>query len=98
VLHGTRQLCPLIAIQPLYMHPFAAAKMVASLDFIHSRRVWLNMLAGGFKNDLVALGDETAHNECYARLVAYTCIMRRLLEAAGPVTVKGEYYWLRGLV
>ena len=34
----TEQLCPLVAVQPVYMHPYAVAKVVASLGFLHGRR------------------------------------------------------------
>src|SRR6266496_6617877 len=46
----TERLSPLVAVQPVYMHPYTVAKMVASLGFLHGRRVYLNMVAGGFKN------------------------------------------------
>src|SRR5690554_5968654 len=45
VIESTERLCPLVAVQPIYMHPYAVAKMVTSLAFLHGRRVWLNMLA-----------------------------------------------------
>src|SRR5437870_4145979 len=54
IMENTEALCPLVAVQPVYMHPYSVAKMVASLGFLHGRRLWLNMVAGGFKNDLVA--------------------------------------------
>src|SRR3954471_10410628 len=53
---ATQRLAPLVAVQPVYMHPYTAASMVSSLAYLHGRPVHLNMLAGGFKNDLVALG------------------------------------------
>ena len=97
VLQETRQLCPLVAVQPVYMLPYTAAKMVASLASLHGRRIWLNMLAGGFRNDLVALGDETAHDDRYARTIEYTLLMRSLLETDQPVTFAGRFYNARGL-
>jgi alkanesulfonate monooxygenase len=97
VVESTERLCPLVAIQPVYMHPYAAAKMVASLGFVHGRRLFLNMLAGGFKNDLIALGDETPHDDRYARTVEYTTIMTRLLEGNKPVTFSGRYYTVTNL-
>ncbi|HXF97259.1 MAG TPA: LLM class flavin-dependent oxidoreductase [Gaiellaceae bacterium] len=98
ILQATEPLCPLVAVQPLYMHPFTAAKKVATLAFLHGRRVYLNMLAGGFKNDLVALGDETSHDERYARTVEYTLILRQLLSSSGPVSFRGRYYRLENAV
>src|SRR5258705_717281 len=50
------------------------------------------MVAGGFKNALVALNDTTPHDKRYARLVEYTTIVRRLLAGASAVTRRGEFY------
>jgi alkanesulfonate monooxygenase len=97
VLQETRRLCPLVAVQPVYMLPYTAAKMVASLGALHGRRIWLNMLAGGFRNDLIALGDTTAHDDRYARTVEYALLMRRLLESHEPANVSGRFYNVRGL-
>ncbi len=91
ITHTTR-LCPLVAVQPVYMHPYAVAKMVASLGFLHGRRIYLNMVAGGFKKDLESLDDPTPHNERYARLVEYTKLIMDWLSGPGPVTLDGRYY------
>ena len=97
ILAHTERLCPLVAVQPLYLHPYAAAKMVASLAFLYRRRIFLNMLAGGFRNDLQALGDPTAHDERYARTTEYTQIIRALLESPKPVSVEGRHYTIKNL-
>ncbi|HEY2824706.1 MAG TPA: LLM class flavin-dependent oxidoreductase, partial [Gemmatimonadales bacterium] len=97
VIASTTRFRPLIAVQPIYLHPYAAAKMVASLAFMHGRRVCLNMVAGGFKNDLEALNDPTPHDERYARLIEYTTLMLQLLEANQPVTFDGQYYKVKNL-
>ncbi len=97
VIENTSALCPLVAVQPVYMHPFAVAKMVASLAFLHGRQVYLNMVAGGFKNDLLALNDTTPHDSRYERLIEYTSIIRRLLEERLPVTFEGKFYSVKGL-
>ena len=78
IIEATERLCPLVAVQPVYMHPYSVAKMVASLAFLHGRRVYLNMVAGGFKNDLAALNDPTPHDERYARLIEYTTVIMSL--------------------
>jgi alkanesulfonate monooxygenase len=96
IVESTDRLCPLVAVQPIYMHPYTAAKMVSTLAFLHGRRVWLNMLAGGFRNDLLALNDETPHDERYERTVEYTRIMTRLL-AGETVTEDGRYYKVTNL-
>lgn len=97
VLQSTATLCPLVAVQPIYLHPYAAAKMVSSLGLMYGRRLWLNLLAGGFLNDLKALGDDTPHDERYARTTEYTLILRRLLEGREPVSFHGRHYRVEGL-
>jgi alkanesulfonate monooxygenase len=92
VLQSSDSLCPLVAVQPVYAHPYTVAKMVASYGHLYSRRVYLNMLAGGFKNDLEALGDTTGHDRRYDRMIEYTTIIMRLLESSSPVTYQGEFY------
>lgn len=92
ILQNTDRLCPLVAVQPAYMHPYAVAKMVSSFGHLYGRRLYLNMVAGGFKNDLAALNDTTPHDKRYARLVEYTTIIQELLKAPGPISYHGEFY------
>jgi alkanesulfonate monooxygenase len=92
IIQNTKTLCPLIAVQPVYMHPYTVAKMVTSFAHLYGRRVYLNMIAGGFKNDLAALHDTTPHDERYDRLVEYTNIIKNLLATPSPVTHEGKYY------
>ncbi len=97
ILENTTKLGPLVAVQPVYMHPYSVAKMVSSLGHLYGRRVYLNMVAGGFKNDLIALNDTTPHDKRYARLIEYTTIINRLLTSTAPVTFEGEFYIVRDL-
>jgi len=99
ILQHTETLCPLVAVQPVYTHPYAVAKMVATFAHLYGRRIYLNMVAGGFKNDLTALHDGTPHDRRYDRLIEYTLIIRQLLEGAatGPVTFDGDFYMVKGL-
>jgi len=92
VIESTGHLSPLVAVQPVYMHPYSVAKMVTSLAYLHGRRVHLNMLAGGFRNDLIALGDDTPHDDRYARTAEYTRIVLDLLRGGARVTTEGEHY------
>jgi alkanesulfonate monooxygenase len=96
-IRATERLCPLVAVQPVYMHPYAVAKIVASIGHVYHRRVYLNMVAGGFRNDLVALGDETPHDERYARLTEYAQVVTRLLSGE-RVTFEGAYYTLKNVL
>jgi alkanesulfonate monooxygenase len=97
IIETTSSLSPLVAVQPVYMHPYSVAKMVTTLSMLHRRRIDLNIVAGGFKNDLLALDDRTPHDRRYARLTEYTTIIRRLLEGGPPVTFKGEFYAVTNL-
>jgi alkanesulfonate monooxygenase len=92
IIQNTDRLCPLVAVQPAYMHPYSVAKMVSSLGHLYGRRIYLNMVAGGFKNDLAALNDTTPHDKRYARLIEYTAIIQELLRSNTAVTYRGEFY------
>jgi alkanesulfonate monooxygenase len=92
IIQNTKSLCPLVAVQPIYMHPYTVAKMVASLGHLYRRRIYLNMVAGGFKNDLTALNDTTPHDKRYQRLIEYTTIVKQLLAGPAPVTFEGDFY------
>src|SRR5256714_14805694 len=92
IITHTHRLCPLVAVQPVYMHPYSVAKMVATLGFLHGRRIYLNMVAGGFKNDLEALDDPTPPDERYTRLVEYTALIIDLPRGTKPLTLDRPYY------
>ncbi|MGH9970446.1 MAG: LLM class flavin-dependent oxidoreductase [Pyrinomonadaceae bacterium] len=92
VIQNTKHLAPLVAVQPVYMHPYTVAKMVASFGHLYGRRLYLNMVAGGFKNDLNALNDPTPHDQRYERLVEYTTLIIRLLSTSSPVSFEGAFY------
>src|SRR5439155_8239881 len=91
-IESTRSLCPLVAVQPIYMQPYSVAKMAASFGLLYGRRIYLNMVAGGFKNDLAALNDTTPHDRRYHRLIEYTTIIHRLLSGPSAVDFEGEFY------
>jgi alkanesulfonate monooxygenase len=95
IIENTKQLCPLLAVQPAYMHPYSVAKMIASMAYLHSRRVCLNMVAGGFLNDLATLNDRLPHDRRYDRLVEYTTIIRSLLSTSHGVSYSGDFYILK---
>ncbi len=98
VIERTKALCPLVAIQPIYMHPYSIAKMVSSFAYLYGRRIYLNMVAGGFRNDLLALRDETPHDMRYERLLEYTTIIKELLSGSRPTTFMGKFYKVENLV
>jgi alkanesulfonate monooxygenase len=96
MVQATESLLPLVAVQPVYMHPYTVAKMVSSLGHMYGRRMFLNMVAGGFKNDLTAFGDPTPHDLRYERLREYTLIIKRLL-SGDNATFEGQFYGVQSL-
>jgi alkanesulfonate monooxygenase len=92
IIQNTARLCPLIAIQPAYMHPYSVANLISTLGHFYGRRVDLNLVAGGFKNDLAALNDLTPHDKRYERLIEYSTIIQQLLSSDSPVSYSGEFY------
>jgi alkanesulfonate monooxygenase len=100
IVEATERLSPLVAVQPAYMHPYSVAKMVATLGHLYGRKLYLNMVAGGFKRDLEALHDFTPHDDRYVRLEEYSRIIRGLALGSAhnrAVTFKGSYYSVEGL-
>jgi len=97
IIENTEALCPLVAVQPIYMHPYTVAKMIATFGFLYRRQIYLNMVAGGFKNDLTSLNDTTPHDQRYARLVEYTTIIKQLLAGSAMVSYSGEFYKIENL-
>ena len=96
VIEHTEELAPLVAVQPVYMHPYTVAKRISSIAALYGRRVCLNMVAGGFRNDLLALNDATPHDLRYDRLVEYTQILIQLLRGE-TVNFHGTFYRVDGL-
>src|SRR2546422_4482182 len=92
IVESTTSLCPLVAVQPVYMHPYSIARMIASIASLHGPRIYLNMVAGGFKNDLPALNDPTPHDRSYPRRIESPTIIQRLLSGPSPVSFEGEFY------
>jgi alkanesulfonate monooxygenase len=96
IIQNTSSLAPLVAVQPVYMHPYWVAKKIATIAYLYERSVALNMLAGGFKADLAALGDETPHDDRYLRTTEYTQIISGLLQGS-PAVPAGKYYSVKKL-
>ena len=97
VVQKTERLFPLVAIQPVYMHPYTIAKTIASIGYLYGRQIYLNMVAGGFKTDLQALNDPTPHDERYDRLIEYSNIIQSLLGPEERISHAGKYYTVSNL-
>jgi alkanesulfonate monooxygenase len=90
-------LSPLVAINPVYMHPFSVAKLVNSYAQVYRRKTYLNMIAGTALSYLRALNDDLPHDQRYERLAEYGQLIWALLTTDGPVTFTGKHYTVKGL-
>jgi alkanesulfonate monooxygenase len=61
VIEQTEKLVPLVAVQPAHMHPHTGAKVISSLAFVYGRQVDLNLVTGGNRNHLRAVGSHLDH-------------------------------------
>jgi alkanesulfonate monooxygenase len=91
VILATDRLEPLVAVQPAYLHPYAAARKVWTLSGQLGRRLAINVVAGGYSRDLDALGESLDHDVRYRRAFEYTHIVRELLRGR-PVSFSGSHY------
>ena len=94
VMHETTRISPIVTVQPLYSHPYAVAKKVATLAQRYGRAPHLNLASGAYRADLLSLGDSTPHGERYARLVEFGTVVRQLLRSEYPVVFDGHFYRL----
>jgi alkanesulfonate monooxygenase len=97
ILAHTANSSPLIAVNPIYMHPFTVAKLVSSFALIYQRKVYLNMVTGTALRDLEGLGDRHSHSSRYLRLSEFIYVVRELLATSRPVTFKGKFYRIDNL-
>jgi alkanesulfonate monooxygenase len=97
-LKNTESLAPLVAVNPVYMHPFAAAKMVSTFAYLYGRRTYLNMITGTALSYLEALDDQLDKKQRYVRLREYSELIQLLVSSQGqPVTYEGQYYTTKNL-
>ncbi|MET9933144.1 MULTISPECIES: LLM class flavin-dependent oxidoreductase [unclassified Streptomyces] len=95
LIENTERFVPLVAVNPVYMHPFSVARMISSIGFLHERRVDLNYVTGGFHRHLQELGCGLGHDRRYDRLAEYAEVVGQLLDGGRPVSYDGEFYQLK---
>lgn len=96
VLTETRQLSPLVAINPLYMHPFTAARFISSFAHLYGRRTYVNLVTGAALSYQESFHDTLTHDERYERLHEYAEVMKRLLSTPS-VSHEGTHYRVSNL-
>ncbi|MEO3825534.1 LLM class flavin-dependent oxidoreductase [Actinomadura sp. B10D3] len=92
ILERTEELVPLVAVQPAYLHPYSAARMVTTMGTLYGRGVDLNLITGGYLPELYAYGSFLKHDERYERLLEYGTIMGRLIGGEQSYTHRGKHY------
>jgi alkanesulfonate monooxygenase len=98
VITEAETLSPLIAVNPIYMHPFSAAKMISSFAYLYKKRVYLNLVTGTALSYLDALGDRLSHDERYERLDEYVQVISLLLGSDGLTEFNGKFYQVSNLL
>lgn len=86
---------PLIAVNPLYQHPVAVAKKVASLARFYPNRIGLNLVSGSFMVELKAMRDDADFEARNRRLREFFRVLDDLLSPSGRCDFEGEFYHLR---
>jgi alkanesulfonate monooxygenase len=97
LIQSTRRVRPLVAVQPIYEHPFTVANQASTLSALYDRGVDFNFVAGDHPRDREALNDTVPHDQRYARLGEYGLIVKNLLASPRPVSFSGSYYSVRHL-
>lgn len=91
------RLSPLIAVNPVYFHPYMVAQKVLSLSLLYQRKLNLNFITGTSKQDLESLGLQLTHDERYDRLGEFIHIFSQLLTSRQPISFEGTYYRIKNL-
>lgn len=97
ILAHTKSVTPLIALQPVAMTPFTAAKVIWSLTTLYRRRIDVNLITGATKAELDQIDDQLDHDERFDRAAEYMTIVRALLSSDEPVVHDGRFYRYRAL-
>lgn len=92
IVAKTERFIPLVAVNPVYMHPFSVAQMVSAIGLLYHRAVDLNLVSGGFDVHLRKLGCRLDHEQRYERLTEYGQIIKSLLAGNRPTSHTGAYY------
>lgn len=96
LIERTRHLIPLVAVNPVYMHPFTVAKLISSFAYLYGRKTYLNMVTGAALSYQKSLGDPIDHGARYDRLGEYLSIVKGLLTQP-RLSHQGRTYQLANL-
>lgn len=97
IIDATDRIAPLVAVNPVYVHPVSAVRMINTIGHLYRRRVDLNLVSGGFSRHLREVGSNLGHDERYERLREYGDIIQRMLRENRPLTYSGTFYDLKAI-
>ena len=92
LVHTTKSLIPFVAVDPMTIPPFSAAKMINSLAFKYNRPTYVNWITGLSTRDREVLCDDLSHDDRYERLDEFATIVHSLITSGGPISFQGKYY------
>jgi alkanesulfonate monooxygenase len=97
LLARTRHICPLVAVNPVYMHPYTVAKTIASFTQLYERQIYLNLVTGASKRFLASIDGLLPHDDRYLRLAEFAQIVQSLCRCEGLTSLHGQFYHVSAL-
>lgn len=96
VASHTKKIKLIVAVRPNNQQPLVVAQMARTLNQIANGRVCLNIVTGGFHQELIKYGDFISEKlERYERTKEFSLILSQLWEK-DRVNFQGKYYSLSG--
>lgn len=92
----TERLKFLVAMRPGFVAPTLATKMSNTLDQALKGRVLINVVTGGFPQELAADGDFTDHDERYVRTQEFMQVVKQAWTGGKAWSHEGKYYRVEG--
>lgn len=85
----------MVAFQPAFLHPLQAARMSASLQQLSGGRLVYNIITGGGGPSQLWWGDDTGHDDRYARTTEFLDVLRGVWSSQ-PFDHQGRFYSVAG--
>ena len=83
---------PLIAVNPVYHHPYIVARSVFTISQWLDGPVALNFIAGTSTNDLTQIGEMATKEQRYQRLDEFITVLKKFLGEPGSWSYNGKFY------
>lgn len=97
VLQSSDTISPFVSLHADYMHPYAAAKVIASLSDLYGRRLFINTELSLSDKNQTGLPLPLQAHERYDQLVEFVTIVEMLLSCQSPITYLGRFYTIEKL-